>query len=38
MILEMHYGYVILKDVGESRKHDNLRKEINQIITEQIGS
>ena len=31
------YGYVILKDVGESRKHDNLRKEINQIITEQIG-
>ena len=31
------YGYVILKEVGESRKHDNLRKEINQIITEQIG-
>lgn len=31
------YGYVILKDIGESRKHDNLRKEINQIITEQIG-
>ena len=31
------YGYVILKDVGESRDHDNLRKEINQIITEHIG-
>jgi len=31
------YGYVILKESGESRKHDNLRKEINQIITEHIG-
>ena len=31
------YGYVTLKDIGESRKHDNLRKEINQIITEHIG-
>jgi acetyl-CoA synthetase len=31
------YGYVILKDVGETRDHDNLRKEINQIITEHIG-
>ena len=31
------YGYVILKETGESRNHDNLRKEINQIITEQIG-
>ena len=31
------YGYVILKDTGESRDHDNLRKEINQIITEHIG-
>ncbi|WP_290697107.1 acetate--CoA ligase [Lacinutrix sp.] len=31
------YGYVILKDIGEGRNHDNLRKEINQIITEQIG-
>lgn len=31
------YGYVILKEVGESRNHDNLRKEINQIITEKIG-
>ena len=31
------YGYVILKDVGENRDHNNLRKEINQIITEHIG-
>ena len=31
------YGYVILKDTGEGRDHNNLRKEINQIITEQIG-
>ena len=31
------YGYVILKEVGEKRDHDNLRTEINQIITEQIG-
>ena len=31
------YGYVILKETGESRVHDNLRKEINQIITEHIG-
>ncbi|TJY34104.1 acetate--CoA ligase [Pontimicrobium aquaticum] len=31
------YGYVILKDTGESRNHDNLRKEINQVITEHVG-
>lgn len=31
------YGYVILKETGEGRDHNNLRKEINQIITEQIG-
>jgi len=31
------YGFVILKDVGETRDRDNLRKEINQQITEQIG-
>ncbi len=31
------YGYVILKEVGESRDRDNLRKEINQQITEHIG-
>ena len=31
------YGYVILKETGESRDQNNLRKEINQIITEHIG-
>lgn len=31
------YGYVILKETGESRDQENLRKEINQIITEHIG-
>jgi acetyl-CoA synthetase len=31
------YGYVTLKDVGESRNHDNLRMEINQVITDRIG-
>ncbi len=31
------YGYVTLKETVEGGKHDNLRKEINQIITEQIG-
>ncbi|WP_299675757.1 acetate--CoA ligase [uncultured Dokdonia sp.] len=31
------YGYVILKETGETRNHDNLRKEINQVITEKIG-
>jgi len=31
------YGYVTLKDTGEDRNQDNLKKEINQIITEQIG-
>ncbi|MFD2727549.1 acetate--CoA ligase [Hyunsoonleella rubra] len=31
------YGYVILKEVGETRDHNNLRKEINQIITEHVG-
>ncbi len=31
------YGYVILKETGENRNHDNLRKEINQLITEHIG-
>ncbi len=31
------YGFVILKEVGESRIHDNVRKEINQIIAEHIG-
>ena len=31
------YGYVTLKEVGEHRNHENLSKEINQIITEHIG-
>ncbi|WGH75751.1 acetate--CoA ligase [Tenacibaculum tangerinum] len=31
------YGYVILKETGEARNQDNLRKEINQVITEHIG-
>ena len=31
------YGYVTLKDIGESRDQNNLRKEINQMITEHIG-
>ena len=31
------YGFVILKETGGGRIHDNLRKEINQIITEHIG-
>lgn len=31
------YGFVILKETGSSRDHDNLREEINQLITERIG-
>lgn len=31
------YGFVILKETGESRVQDNVRKEINQIISEHIG-
>jgi len=31
------YGFIILKEAGESRDHNNLRKEINQLITEKIG-
>ncbi|WP_339751788.1 acetate--CoA ligase [uncultured Winogradskyella sp.] len=31
------YGYVTLKDSGEGRNHNNLRKEINQLITDRIG-
>ena len=31
------YGYVILKETGESRNHENLRNEINQLIAGQIG-
>lgn len=31
------YGYITLKEAGETRDKDNLRKEINQLITEQVG-
>lgn len=31
------YGYVTLKESGESRDHNNLRKEINQLISDKIG-
>lgn len=31
------YGFITLKETGESRVQDNLRKEINQILTEHIG-
>jgi acetyl-CoA synthetase len=31
------YGFVILKESGEYRDRDNVRREINQLITDQIG-
>jgi acetyl-CoA synthetase len=31
------YGFVILKEVGETRNQDNLAKEINQLVSDQIG-
>ncbi|MCA0153224.1 acetate--CoA ligase [Winogradskyella vincentii] len=31
------YGYITLKDAGEGRSHENVRKEINQLITDRIG-
>ncbi|SEM20855.1 acetyl-coenzyme A synthetase [Maribacter orientalis] len=31
------YGFVILKETGESRDRENLKREINQQITEHIG-
>ncbi|MFD1553444.1 acetate--CoA ligase [Putridiphycobacter roseus] len=31
------YGYISLKNTGESRSHENLKIEINQLITERIG-
>lgn len=31
------YGFVTLKDSGEGRVHDNVRKEINQLISDKIG-
>jgi len=31
------YGYVTLKETGEGRIHENVHKEINQLISEHIG-
>ena len=31
------YGFIILKETGKDRKQENLRKEINQLITEHTG-
>lgn len=31
------YGFITLKATGESRSHDNLRQEINQLIADRIG-
>ncbi len=31
------YGFIILKETGESRDRDNLTKEVNQQITDRIG-
>ncbi len=31
------YGFVILKEIGETRNQENLGKEINQLISDQIG-
>ena len=31
------YGFVILKDTGADRQKENLKKEINQLISDQIG-
>lgn len=31
------YGFVTLKETGENRNQDNLRKEINEMISNQIG-
>jgi len=31
------YGYIILKESGESRDRNNLSVEINQLISDQIG-
>ncbi|MEN8764702.1 MAG: acetate--CoA ligase [Wenyingzhuangia sp.] len=31
------YGYITLKDTGGDRNHENLKKEINQLITDRIG-
>lgn len=31
------FGYITLKEEGSGRNHDNVRKEINQLISEKIG-
>jgi len=31
------FGFITLKDTGEVRNHENVRKEINQLITDKIG-
>lgn len=31
------YGFIILKETGESRDRNNLSKEINQVVSDQIG-
>lgn len=31
------YGYIVLKEFGETRNQDNLRSEINKLISDQIG-
>ena len=31
------YGFVIVKEISETRNHDNLKIEINQLISDQIG-
>jgi acetyl-CoA synthetase len=31
------YGFITLKDTGEDRNHENVSKEINQLITDKIG-
>ncbi|NBW26959.1 MAG: acetate--CoA ligase [Flavobacteriaceae bacterium] len=31
------YGFVIVKEIGENRNHENLKIEINQLISDQIG-
>lgn len=31
------YGYVMLKDTGESRDRENLAREINQLISDKVG-
>ena len=31
------YGFIILKESGETRDHNNLRKEINTVIADHVG-